>query len=81
MPELKSPRKFQILRLIGGRAILSEDLSREIGIKRSLVAKLLHSYWEEGLLKRERIGGKGGPYQYILSNSGKKRLKFFLKNF
>ncbi|MBW2672647.1 MAG: MarR family transcriptional regulator [Deltaproteobacteria bacterium] len=77
---LKSPRKFEILRLINERErVTSRELAELTGLELPHVSKMLHRYVSEGLIRREPIGGRGGPFSYELTDPGRRRLFYFFK--
>jgi len=84
MPKLKSPTKFKVLKAVNDNdGIESRDLARIMGISISHASKLLRDYWTQGLLiRKKRSMSQGGiRYFFCLSDPGKNRLNFFLKNF
>lgn len=80
--EIRSPTKLKVLQIIRGMGrITTYELARRMNIALPHASKLLRTYWIQGLLHRETTSmNQGGiRYYYMLSQSGEKRLNFFLK--
>lgn len=81
-PKLRSPTKFRVLAIIGGgSSIESHDLASRMRISVPHASKLLRSYWERGLLRREErpLDQGGTKYAYFLTRHGAERLAYFQK--
>lgn len=78
MPELRSPTKFVVLRLIEQKGrVSSADLVKLAGMKLATASKQLKRYHVEGLLRREKRMGRS--FIYSLTDAGAHRLSYFKK--
>jgi DNA-binding MarR family transcriptional regulator len=74
-PHALTPARFQLLALVGDRAMLQSSIHRALGVSRATTCRMLGSLHALGLVTRTHPAGKRRHHLVQLTAKGRRRLR------